>query len=138
MKRYFILTTLVCMSFMGYSQEVQTSTGALVQFDKEYHNYGEIMPGSDGTCSFTVINIGNEPLLLENCKGSCGCTIPFCQKAPIMPGDSTKVDVKYDTNRIGPINKSITIMSNAVNEPVKVLRIMGSVLSPPVPPVNEN
>jgi hypothetical protein len=35
--------------------------------------------------------------------------------------------VKYDTKREGPINKSVTIWSNAVNEPVKVVRIKGGV-----------
>jgi len=35
--------------------------------------------------------------------------------------------VKYDTKRIGPINKSVTITSNASNEPTKVIRIKGKV-----------
>jgi hypothetical protein len=35
--------------------------------------------------------------------------------------------VKYDTKRPGPINKSVIITSNAVNEPTKVIRIEGKV-----------
>ena len=42
--------------------------------------------------------------------------------------------VKYDTKRPGPINKSVTINSNAVNEPVKVVRIKGNVEADPNAP----
>jgi hypothetical protein len=45
-----------------------------------------------------------------------------------MPGETSVIDVKYATNRIGPINKSVTITSNAVNTPTKVVRIKGKVV----------
>jgi hypothetical protein len=38
------------------------------------------------------------------------------------------ISVKYNTENVGPINKTVTITSNAGNEPVKVLRISGNVL----------
>jgi len=39
--------------------------------------------------------------------------------------------VTYDSKREGPINKSITINSNAVNEPYLVVRIKGNVQPDP-------
>ena len=44
-----------------------------------------------------------------------------------MPGATSIINVRYDTKRIGPINKSVTITSNASNEPTKVIRIKGKV-----------
>jgi len=44
-----------------------------------------------------------------------------------MPGATSAISVRYDTKRIGPINKSVTITSNATNEPTKVIRIKGKV-----------
>jgi hypothetical protein len=44
-----------------------------------------------------------------------------------MPGATSAISVRYDTKRIGPINKSVTITSNASNEPTKVIRIKGKV-----------
>jgi hypothetical protein len=46
--------------------------------------------------------------------------------------------VKYDTKRAGAINKNVTITSNAVNEPNKVIRIKGNVAPAPegASPVN--
>ncbi len=60
-------------------------------------------------------------------KGSCGCTVPEWPKEPIAPGAKGVIRVKYDTNRPGPINKNVTITSNAINEPNKVIRIKGEV-----------
>ena len=76
-------------------------------------------------CEFTVINSGTEPHHFE-VQSSCGCTVPV-RKAPIAPGNKSAITVKYDTKRIGPINKSVTITSNASNEPTKVIRIKGKV-----------
>lgn len=109
-----------------------TPTGnAIITMDKEVHDYGTIPFGGDGTCEFKVTNTGVDPLILSKCKGSCGCTVPKCDPNPILPGQSSIISVKYDTKRSGPINKSVTINSNASNEPVKVIRIKGTVEADP-------
>lgn len=126
MKKFFTTFALVLGVFaMGFAQEV--ANGPLISIDKEVHDYGTIEQGADGGCEFTVTNTGTEPLIISRCKGSCGCTVPKCDKDPIMPGAESKITVRYDTKRIGPINKSVTITSNAANEPTKVIRIKGKV-----------
>jgi hypothetical protein len=79
-------------------------------------------------------------LIISNAKGSCGCTVPEWPKEPIAPGAKATIKVKYDTKRPGAINKSVTITSNAVNEPTKVIRIKGNVLPAPegTAPVNNS
>lgn len=121
------------------AQEV-TKDGAKIEFEKEVHDYGTIKNGADGTCSFDFKNTGNQPLIISNAKGSCGCTVPSWPKEPINPGQTATITVKYDTKRTGAINKSVTITSNAVNEPTKVLRIKGNVLPKPTgsAPVNNS
>jgi hypothetical protein len=105
--------------------------GATIVFTKETHDYGTIKNGADGTCTFEFKNTGNAPLIIANAKGSCGCTVPSWPKEPIAPGAKAVITVKYDTTRTGPISKVVTITSNAVNEPEKVIRIKGNVLAPP-------
>ncbi|MFZ9028928.1 MAG: DUF1573 domain-containing protein [Crocinitomicaceae bacterium] len=121
------------------AQEV-TKDGAKIEFEKEVHDYGTIKNGADGTCSFDFKNTGSQPLIISNAKGSCGCTVPSWPKEPINPGQTATITVKYDTKRTGAINKSVTITSNAVNEPTKVLRIKGNVLPKPTgsAPVNNS
>jgi hypothetical protein len=105
--------------------------GATIVFTKETHDYGTVKNGGDGTCTFEFKNTGNAPLIIANAKGSCGCTVPSWPKEPIAPGAKAVITVKYDTTRTGPISKVVTITSNAVNEPEKVIRIKGNVLAPP-------
>jgi len=132
-KLIFSLAIVLGLSTMAVAQN-QVVSGPAITIDKEVHDYGTIQFGGNGVCEFKVTNTGTEPLILSKCKGSCGCTVPTCEPNPILPGESTSISVKYDTKRSGPINKSVTINSNAVNEPVKVVRIKGTVEADPNAP----
>ena len=107
-----------------------TVSTAEITFDALEHDYGTINKGADGNCEFTFKNTGKEPLLITDCKASCGCTIPSWTKEPILPGKKGSIHVKYNTERIGGIDKSVTVTSNAKNSPV-VLHIKGNVLDVP-------
>ena len=140
MKKLVIVLSM-CLAFLAttsYSQvntlkssnnneAVKNSHAPYMQFDKLVHDYGQVMENGDGTCEFTVTNSGKEPLILTDAKSSCGCTVPEWPKSPILPGKSAQIKVTYKTSRIGLINKSVTITSNASNSPV-VLRIKGEVI----------
>lgn len=131
MKKSVLSFVALFIAFMVVAQdEVQIQSGPKLTLNKDIHDYGTIVQNADGVSHFEVTNTGNEPLIISNAKGSCGCTVPKWSKEPIMPGQSTTIDVKYATNRIGPINKSVTITSNAVNTPTKVIRIKGKVIKP--------
>lgn len=118
---------LLAFGALTLSQAQEVAGGPALSIDKDVHDYGTITQGADGGCEFTVTNAGTDPLIISRCKGSCGCTVPKCDKDPIMPGATSIISVRYDTKRIGPINKSVTITSNAMNDPTKVIRIKGKV-----------
>ena len=101
-----------------------------IKFATDTHDYGTINKGADGNCSFSFTNTGKEPLILSNVRSSCGCTTPSWTKDPVLPGKTGKIDVHYDTNRLGQISKSITVTSNAKTETV-VLMIKGNVIDTP-------
>lgn len=100
----------------------------VVTFDKLVHDYGDIDQNADGRCEFKFTNDGKEPLILSNVRSSCGCTVPEWPRQPILPGQSEIIKVKYDTKRVGMINKSISVYSNASESPI-TLRIKGKVNS---------
>lgn len=102
-----------------------------IKMDKMTHDYGNIQQGANGECEFKFTNNGKEPLVITNCQGSCGCTVPSCPKEPILPGKSSVIKVKYDTNRPGAIYKTVTVNSNAKSGNV-VLTIKGNVEVKPV------
>ena len=130
-KALLSLVVLFVASVAMNTAVAQIETGAKIEFTKDTHDYGTVKYGADGTCTFEFKNTGNEPLIISTAKGSCGCTVPEWPKEPIAPGAKGTITVKYDTKRPGAINKTVTVTSNAVNEPTKVLRIKGNVLPAP-------
>ncbi|MEE9362841.1 MAG: DUF1573 domain-containing protein [Cellulophaga sp.] len=118
-----LLVLFVCS--IGYSVNAQ-DTGAKIEFKSETVDYGEIERGSNGIRVFEFTNTGTAPLIISKVSSSCGCTIPKKPEAPILPGKTGEIQVKYDTNRVGPIRKAITVISNA-DTPTKVLKIKGTI-----------
>ena len=131
---------MVVVSFNSSAQNEPVQSGAQITFLEETYDYGEVKYDSDGYCTFIFENTGNQPLILGDVKGSCSCTVPSWPKEPIAPGEKGELKVKYNTKNAGAINKSVTVNSNAVNTPVKVVRIKGNVLPKPVSgaPVNNS
>ena len=93
-------------------------------------NYGTIQKGGDGNCTFTFTNTGDEPLILSSVRASCGCTTPKWTQKPVMPGKAGEIGVRYNTNNVGGFTKTVTITSNAINEPRVVVKIKGNVVAP--------
>ncbi len=127
MKKILLTCSLAVFSFVMFSQNNSIGGGAEITFEKDVHDFGNLKQGGDATTEFKFTNTGNEPLIISNAQGSCGCTVPEWPKEPIAPGKSSAIKVKYDSKRVGPINKSVTITSNASNEPSKVIRIKGNI-----------
>lgn len=112
--------------------------GAKISFKKEVHDFGSIAFESDGKCTFEFINTGDSELVIADVKRACGCTTPTWTKEPIAPGAKGSITAQYDTKRVGDFDKTITVVSNAANEPNKTLRIKGKVLPAAVTGSPEN
>jgi len=122
----------------GHNHGTATTTAAAaptsladIKMEKMTHDYGTIQQGANGECEFKFTNNGKEPLVITNCAGSCGCTVPQCPNAPILPGKTGVIKVKYDTNRVGGIYKTVTVNSNAKSGAL-TLTIKGTVEAKPV------
>lgn len=119
----FILIIFLSANLFAIAQ----SKGAYIKLNQEKVEYGTIQKNSDGIRKVEIINTGDQPLVITNCKGSCGCTVPTCPQEPIPPGNSAFITIKYDTKRIGHFNKTVTIKSNAINHTI-YLKIEGVVV----------
>jgi hypothetical protein len=121
---------LLLVAFAGFSS---LSFGqAKIEFSAKDNtiDYGTVSKDSDsGLRTFDFKNTGNTALIITNVQSTCGCTVPSFPREPILPGKSGKIDVKYNMAP-GPIRKTITVESNAVNyEGGKVpLKIKGDVI----------
>ena len=124
MKKLVAIAVFILAGFAVQAQET-----AKIEFKSEVIDYGEIEKGSDGLRVFEFTNMGNIPLVITDVTSSCGCTIPEKPQDPILPGKTGEIKVKYDTQRVGPIRKTITVYSNA-EVPAKSIKIKGKVLDP--------
>jgi len=97
-------------------------------FDNETFNFGTIQEeGGQATHKYIFTNTGSMPLIIKEVKPSCGCTTPDWTKEPVLPGNKGFVAAIYNpAGRPGPFNKTVTVTSNATNNPV-VLKFNGTV-----------
>lgn len=135
MKKSIVVLSMLLMAVFGAKAQEKNPqesnpNAPEVKFEKIVHDYGTINKDANGDCEFKFTNLGKEPLILSNVTSSCGCTVPSWPKEPILPGKSNSIKVHYATNRVGVINKQVTVKSNAKNDPV-VLSIKGTVLDTP-------
>jgi len=128
-KKYKVMKNLITILFVGmmslgvFAQEKV----AKIEFKTDTIDYGTVEKGSDGVRVFVFTNTGNAPLIISDVKSTCGCTVPKKPEEPIMPGQTGEISVKYDTNRVNPIRKTITVTSNA-DTPTVALKIKGEVV----------
>ena len=130
-KVLYLLGIMLLMAGAAKAQDAKTQSGPEIEFEKTVHDYGDVPYNGNGECEFRFTNTGNEPLLIQKPKSSCGCTIPSWPQEPILPGESDIIKVTYRTNRPGIINKTVTVTSNARKNSTVVLRIKGRVLEQP-------
>jgi hypothetical protein len=96
----------------------QSRAKTVITFDKSEHDFGTIKQGDQVECTFKISNNGQEPLIIEEAHGSCGCTVPDYPKDPIPAGQSRDMKVKF--NSAGKKGKqSKTVMITANTEPIQ-------------------
>ena len=102
---------------------------AEIKFEVTEHNFGQLNFKGNGNYSFEFTNPGKTPLIINNVKTSCGCTVPQWPKKPLKPGGKGEIKINYDTSTPGMFNKTITVYYNGENSPIR-LAIKGSVNYP--------
>ena len=139
MKKLFSLFTLLLAVTFTFAQ-VQTAkteapkTGPVMELASTTVDFGTIEKDSDPFRQVTFKNVGTEPLVIKNAKGSCGCTVPTYEKAPILPGESSVIKIRYATNRLGKINKTVTLYTNEGDNVKRVIKVIGMVHKKPAQP----
>lgn len=101
---------------VGKESEMRAKT--TIQWEKTDHDFGTLKQGDNAEYAFKFTNTGSEPLIIEDAKGSCGCTIPQKPSGPIAPGASDVIKVKFNSaNKSGKVTKNVTLTANT--EPIQ-------------------
>jgi hypothetical protein len=104
--------TLFLFALVFTTNSAMAQSGPVMTFEKTEIDYGTVALGGDGVRYFKFKNTGNQPLVIKNARGTCGCTVPKWPKEAIQPGKSGIIEVKYDTNRAGAYTKDVYVETN--------------------------
>lgn len=84
-----------------------------LEFLESSFDFGKIDEGKKVEHVFKFKNTGENPLVLQDARASCGCTVPEYTKDTIAPGSEGQIKVIYDSaNKEGQINKTVTVTAN--------------------------
>jgi len=84
-----------------------------IEFETTDHDFGTINEGDVVEYSYAFKNTGEAPLIIQDAKGSCGCTASDWTKEPIPAGGTGFVRAKFDSNGKHNLqNKTVTVVAN--------------------------
>ena len=135
MKNRLILSAVAVFCALcadAFRAEAQNIFEQTVSFDKIVYDFGDIML-SDGpqSCTFTMKNIGDIPVVIHRVITSCGCTEPTWTESPIRPGETGTVKVVFSNDQGPyPFSKSVTVYVSGLSKPV-ILKVKGVVHDKP-------
>ncbi|MGB1102667.1 MAG: DUF1573 domain-containing protein [Crocinitomicaceae bacterium] len=93
-------------------EEKETTT---IEYVETNHDFGDVTYPSENIYTFKFKNTGNKPLIIENAKASCGCTVPNKPDEPILPGEMGEMDVIFrpkEGQQGSDVTKRVTVTAN--------------------------
>ena len=127
MKILFLILITFCVSMaQGQNSKPTGYVKKGLKFTTTEIARGDIEYGNKDLFIFVFVNKANRPAIINDVQTSCGCTTAEKPMGEIKKRGKGKISVSYDTYRVGPFTKSITV-SSTVGLPV-VLTISGNVL----------
>jgi hypothetical protein len=110
--------------------------GARIQFKELKWDFGNKKQGEVLTHTFRFENVGDETLIIERVRTSCGCAAAILSKKKLNPGEKGEIQAKFNTQGYyGEQNKFIYVESNDSSASVKQLMISASIEVPPSPKI---
>ncbi len=133
MKKLLFSITALTLSTVLFAQDAQKKKASdVAKFKSETIDLGKIQQGNPTTATFSVTNIGAEPLIIEQANPTCGCTISDYTKEPIANGKAGSIKATYNAANVGAFEKHLTVKFAGVDE-VKSITIKGEVIAKDAP-----
>jgi|AntAceMinimDraft_17_1070374.scaffolds.fasta_scaffold00162_2 hypothetical protein len=107
----------------------QLKNAPKIEFEKTVYDFGSVKTGEKVLYSFVFKNQGKTDLIIRKVKTSCGCTATNPEKTTLKPGESSKINISFNTRgRSGNQHKTITVICNDPNKSTTVLSVKGKVI----------
>jgi len=123
----YLLFSLLVFTSAGFAQLV----GPKLVLQQNEHDFGNIVQGKEVSHTFVLTNSGGDLLKIISVRPSCGCTAALPEKNELAPGESTNLNVKFNSaGRFGKQKKIVRIESNDPENPEAIVTIKGVVVLP--------
>ncbi len=102
------------------------------------YDFGTVEQGTIVKHSFIITNTGGDVLKINHVNASCGCTAAKPDKSELSPGESTNINVQFNTNgRKGKQRKSVYVNTNDPENGKLELKIYGVIVKSEAEPTAE-
>ena len=120
-KSFFILSVLMLWQVAAIAQPRFIP-------NTETQKVGQVEWKHPLTVKYSIINGGDQPLVLTDVQPDCDCTVAKWTETPIAPNGKGEVSVTFDASILGTFDKGVGVYTNA--EPhVAYLRFTGQVMT---------
>ncbi|MDD2927776.1 MAG: DUF1573 domain-containing protein [Candidatus Omnitrophica bacterium] len=110
MKRILGLLIVVFFLHAGYCAD---------QPDPYAWDFGKVKPGEVVAHSFILKNGSPKALRITGVNTSCGCTVSEVKKKILLPGESTPVEIKFNSKGYsGAVQQFTYVNTDDVDKPV--------------------
>jgi hypothetical protein len=108
----------------------ETSDYAVMTFDTIAQSFGTLVQGEKARMVFRFTNTGKKDLIINSATGSCGCTVPSYPKTPVKPGQSSEIEVLFNSEgKSGHQHKKVQIVANTIPA-TNTIAITGDIVGP--------
>ena len=125
--RFIIGLTITAVFFLSIPAapgEEEPRERPRIEFEELKRFVGEVWEGEDATHIFKFKNVGQNELVIENVRTSCGCTAVLVSKKNIKPGEAGEIKATFDTKRYsGKQGKNIYVSTNDPDNRTVKLRL---------------
>jgi hypothetical protein len=121
--------SILVFFLMAASALPALAQGPQLSLDNPDFQFGEILQGEKLEHVFTFHNTGNEDLVINGVRSSCGCTAALLSAEVIAPGGKGEVRAAFNSGNFrGAVEKSIYLTSNDPRLASATLHLRGKVL----------
>lgn len=118
---------LIVLMFLGASPV--SAAGPQLIVDQPTVDLGKILQGNRVEHVYSLRNNGDQVLVIQKVRSSCGCTAALLSASEIAPGQTGEVKATFNSGGFrGPVQKTITLYTNEPTRPNTVLRLEAQVM----------
>jgi len=93
-------------------------------------DFGQVKQGEIAAHDFIFKNETGEELKIKDTNTSCGCAVSAVEKKTLLPGESTKISVKFNSKGYsGAVQQFIYVNTDNLDNPVIRFIIKASVVA---------